>query len=139
LSGISPFVGVRGPERNYQYGFGMGGGLIKEKSSFNLNVYGQNSYETPNLNVASANGIQSVALIGTRTPRDNLFVNGQLDYAVTLDQTLRFQYNLTRLANSNLGIGGYNKPERAFSTDNNIHNLRVAEYGPLGRRAFFRS
>ena len=32
FSGISPFVSERGPERNYQYGFGMGGGLIKDKS-----------------------------------------------------------------------------------------------------------
>ena len=32
-----------------------------------------------------------------KTPRDNLFVNGQMDYALTLDQTLRFGYNLTPL------------------------------------------
>ena len=32
-----------------------------------------------------------------RTPRDNLFVNGQMDYALTLDQTLRFGYNLNAL------------------------------------------
>ena len=32
LSGRSPFVDVRGPESNVNFGFGMGGGLIKEKS-----------------------------------------------------------------------------------------------------------
>ncbi len=40
LSGRSPFVPVRGPEGNVNYGFGMGGGLIKDKSSFNVNVFG---------------------------------------------------------------------------------------------------
>src|SRR5881397_1457869 len=46
LSGRSPFVPVKGPEGNVNYGFGMGGALIKEKSSFNLNAFGTSSYET---------------------------------------------------------------------------------------------
>src|SRR4029077_750495 len=33
LSERSPFVPVRGPEQNVNYGFGMGGALIKDKSS----------------------------------------------------------------------------------------------------------
>ena len=112
LSGRSPFVPVKGPEQNINYGFGLGGTLIKEKSSFNINVYGISSYDTPNLNAALPNGTQAVAL-GLKTPRDNLYVNGQMDYALTLDQTLRVAYNLTRVTNNNLGVGGYDEPERA--------------------------
>jgi hypothetical protein len=138
LSGRSPFVPVRGPEGNVNYGFGMGGGLIKNKSSFNVNVFGSDAYDTPNLNVALPNGTRSEAL-GIKTPRDNLFVNGQLDYALTLDQTLRFAYNLNRFSNDNLGVGGYDEIERAYSTENLVHNLRVQHFGPLGRRAFSRS
>ena len=107
LSGRSPFVPVKGPEQNVNGGFGLGGALIKDKSSFNLNVFGVNSYETPNLNVALPNGRQSVAL-GLKAPRTNLYMNGQVDYALTLDQTLRFAYNLTRTTNDNLGVGGRN-------------------------------
>jgi len=138
LSERSPFVPVKGPEQNLNYGFGMGGALIKDKSSFNLNVYGINSYETPNLNVALTNGTQAQAL-AIRSPRDNLFVNGQVDYALTLDQTLRFAYNLTRITNGNLGVGGYDEVERAYSTENSTHNIRGQHYGPIGRRAFIRS
>lgn len=138
LSERSPFVPTRGPEQNLNYGFGMGGALIKDRSSFNLNVFGINSYETPNLNVARAGGTQSVAL-GIRSPRDNVFVNGQVDYALTLDQTLRFAYNLTRFTSGNLGVGGYEELEHAFSTENQSHNFRAQHYGPIGRRAFMRS
>src|SRR5712664_834210 len=35
LSGRSPFVPAKGPEGNTNYGFGLGGTLVKEKSSFN--------------------------------------------------------------------------------------------------------
>jgi hypothetical protein len=138
LSGRSPFVPMKGPEHNMSGGFGAGGTLIKEKSSFNLNVYGVNSYETPNLNIALPNGTQSVAL-GVKAPRNNLYVNGQVDYALTLDQTLRLAYNLTRVTNDNLGVGGYDQAERAYSTDASVHNLRLQHFGPLGRRAFSRS
>ena len=138
LSGRSPFVPVKGPEQNINYGFGLGGTAIKEKSSFNINVYGISSYDTPNLNAALPNGTQAVAL-GLKTPRDNLYVNGQMDYALTLDQTLRVAYNLTRVTNNNLGVGGYDEPERAYSTGSNVNNVRVQHFGPLGRRAVSRT
>ena len=34
FSGTSPFVPVRGPEQNVNYGFGFGGTIVKDKSSF---------------------------------------------------------------------------------------------------------
>jgi Carboxypeptidase regulatory-like domain len=138
LSGRSPFVPVKGPERNAVFGLGLGGALLKDKSSFYLSAYGINSYDTPNLNAALPGGTQALAL-GLKAPRNNLFVNGQLDYALTLDQTLRFGYNLTRVTNSNLGVGGYDEPERAYSTESDVHTVRVQHFGPLGRRAVTRS
>ena len=138
FSGRSPFVPVRGPEQNMNFGFGVGGTLIKEKSSFNVNAFGNRGYDTPNLNAALPGGTVARAL-GVTTPRHNLFINGQLDYAVTLDQTLRVGYNHGRFSSDNLGIGGYDEPERAFSTSNRSHNLRIQHFGPLGRRIFSRS
>ena len=88
--------------------------------------------------MALANGTKALAL-GLRSPRDNLFVNGQVDYALTLDQTLRFGYNLARFTNGNLGVGGYDEAERAYSNENSVHNLRGQHYGPIGRRGFLRS
>ena len=138
LSGRSPFVPAKGPEQNLVYGIGLGGALIKERSSFYVSAYGVNSYDTPNLNAALPAGTQALAL-GLKTPHDNLFVNGQMDYALTLDQTLRFGYNLSRFTNTNLGIGGYDEPERAYSTENTQNYVRLQHFGPLGRRAVWRS
>src|SRR5206468_9311722 len=55
LSGRSPFVPVKGPEGNVNYGGGMGGTLVKEKRSFNINAFGVNSYDTSNLNLSLPN------------------------------------------------------------------------------------
>jgi hypothetical protein len=138
LSARSPFVAAKGPENTARYGLGIGGGLIKNKSSFNLNIFGSDGYDTPNLNVARPTGTVAEALKLT-SQHGNLFVNGQADYALTLDQTLRFGYNLTRFTNENIGVGGYDEADRAFANDNTQHNVRVQHYGPIGRRAFTRS
>ncbi len=138
LSGTSPFVPVRGAEQYVNYGFGLGGTIVKQKSSFFLNVFGIDAYDTPNLNAVMPGGTISRALNLT-APRHNLFVNSVVDYAVTLDQTLRFGYNLTHVANDNLGVGGYNGPDRAYSTDTEVNTFRVQQFGPVGRRAFLRS
>jgi hypothetical protein len=138
LSGTSPFVPVRGPEQNVNYGFGFGGTIVKDKSSFFVNVFGIDAYNTPNLNAVTPGGTISRAL-NLKAPQNNLFVNSVLDYAVTLDQTLRFGYNLTHIANDNLGVGGYNGTDRAYSTDTEVNTVRVQHFGPVGRRAFSRS
>ncbi len=138
LTGTSPFVASRGPERNTNFGGGLNGTLIKDKSSFGLFAFGSNSYDTPNLNAVLPTGTRAESL-KLKTPRENLFVNGQMDYAITLDQTLRFAYNLNRFTNENLGVGGYDEPERAYSNENRTHNIRAQHFGPLGRRAFWRS
>jgi hypothetical protein len=114
LSGRSPFTPTKGPENIKNFGFNFGGSLIKNRSSFSLGVNGMRSYDTSNLNVALPRGMVSQAL-PLRTPRNNIFVNGLWDLAVTPDQTLRVSYNHSSNTNENLGIGAYDLPERAYS------------------------
>jgi hypothetical protein len=137
-SGRSPFAATTPPEQLKNYGMGLGGTLVKNKSSFNLFVQGMNSYDTPIINAAASNGTRAEVL-PIRTPHDTVFVNAQVDYALTLDQTLRFAYNMNHNANGNLGIGAYDYEERAFSNEFTNNNLRIQHISPVGRRAFSRS
>ena len=138
MSGRSPFTPTKGPEQQRNFFVGLNGTLIPEKSSFSIFAFGATSYETPNINVADGTGTRSESL-ALRTPRDSINVNAQLDYALTLDQTLRFGYSSNLSDADNLGIGEYNEEERAYSTENRVHNFRAQHIGPLGRRAFTRS
>ena len=63
-----------------------------------------------------------------------------MDYAVTLDQTVRVAYNLTRFTNEQFGCrrvrarwNAHTPPRTACTTSASQH------FGPLGRRAFWRS
>ena len=136
VAGRSPFTEVKGPERMQQFGTNFSGTLVKDRASFNLSLNGSTSFDTPNLFVALPDGARSEALLTLRQPRTNANVYAVLDYAVTRDQTVRINYSQNNSTQHNLGVGGYDQPERAYNSDENNHTLRIQEVGPLGRRAF---
>ena len=138
LSGRSPFTPTRGPEESKNYMMNLNGTLVKQKASFNFNAEGLNSFETPNIRAYNGSELRSEA-VRLRTPRDNVRVNANVDYAVTLNQTLRFGYFGNRNTADNLGIGEYDYEERAYSTENQNHNVRMQHMGPVGRRMFSRT
>jgi hypothetical protein len=136
LSGRSPFTQTKGPEQIRNYGGNVGGSLIKQKASFSVSVFGTSSYETPNLNVALPNGTRRSEALSIRQPRDNFSAHSFFDYAVTRDQTIRASYSFNSGSQQNLGVGAYDLPERAYSSTDRFHYLRIQEAGPLGRRFF---
>ena len=139
LTGRSPFTPVRGPEQFRTVFVGGGGTLIKNKSSFNMFFNGTDSYETPNINIATANGRRRAEALTIRSPRDNYNLNANIDYAATVDQTLRFGIGVNRVNNRNMGIGQWDEEDRAFAMDSTNGFFRAQQIGPLGRRAFLRT
>lgn len=134
LDGNSEFTPTKGPERTQAYAGGISGPLAHDKSSFSVSVNGINSFQTPPINAALPGGPSEG--LGLRQPQHNYFVFGLLDYAVTRDQTLRLSVTDNHNSQGNLGVGAYDLPERAYSTDQNAQSVRLQEAGPLGRRFF---
>jgi hypothetical protein len=135
MSARNAFTPTKGEEQDQQFGFNIGGGLIQNKASFFINVYGNASYDTPNSSIARSTGT-SIETLRFRVPRDFRSVNGSFDWAATRDQTLRFSFNRGDFMNKNQGIGQYDDPERAFLSENHNNTFRAQEVGPLGRRFF---
>jgi len=138
LSGKPPSniaTGAKGPERMQSYGGGLSGTLIKQKSSFSINVNGSTSFDTPYFNYIGPDNVE-VRSVAPRQPRENVFVHSLFDYAITRDQTLRLNYSSGRFTSKNLGVGTYDLVDRAYSSQDSNHSLRIQEAGPLGRRFF---
>jgi len=135
MTGRSPFVEKKGPERSQDYSMGLSGSLARNRTSFSLNLGGVTSFITPNLNAALVSGTRSEAL-GVRRPTDQLNMNATLDHALTKDQTLRLGFNRSGRWSHNLGIGDYDLPERAYETESMNYAMRAQHVGPLGRRFF---
>jgi hypothetical protein len=126
---------AKGPERMQNYGGGLSGSLIKQKASFSINVNGGTSFDTPYYYYYQPDGTL-VNTLAPRRPRDNMFLFGMFDYAVTRDQTLRIRYNQEEFKSRNLGVGGLDVFERGYSSQDRGHGLQIQEAGPLGRRFF---
>jgi hypothetical protein len=135
LSGRSPFTATKGPEEVQNYQLAVGGSLLKNRSSFSITMSGQHSFSTPNLNVALPGGTNSQVL-PIKTPVDDVLVSGLVDYAITKDQTLRIGITHLHNTNRNLGVGGFNYPDRAYTNDSHFDTFRLQEAGPVGRRLF---
>ena len=74
--------------------------------------------------------------LNLRTPRNNVNVQGTLDYALTKDQTLRVSFYQLHNSADNLGVGAYDELERAYNTTDSTTNFRILHSGPLQRRMF---
>ena len=136
LSARNPFVAEKGPERLGSFEGNVGGTLIKGKSSFALSIEGRNGFDTPVANVVLPNGEHRSELLPLQHPFNNWSVYGLVDYALTRDQTLRLSYDQGSNTQENLGVGGSDLTERAYSTTSQDHELRTQVVGPLGRRMF---
>ena len=138
LSGRNQITGTTPAEMTENVGLNIGGSLIHQRASFSLQFNGTSQYNKPILNVALPTG-QQASVLGQKQQFDNVNIYGALDYAVTKDQTLRLSYSQFSNANTNLGIGQFDQPDRAYSNDSQTYQFRVQEVGPIGRRFFINS
>lgn len=139
FTGRSPFTPTRGPEANRNMFVGTNGTLIKNKASFSVFFNGNNMASTPNLNVALGGGQRRAEALAARQKSDGYNISGNVDYAMTVDQTLRFGMGYNSMTNTNLGIGQWDEEERAFDRETGNGNIRLQQIGPLGRRGFLRT
>ena len=98
--GRNPLVGARGPAQSLMYGVGLNGTLISQRASFNVNFNGTDSYSTP-VQVASTLNGQVARNAPFRSPQDNAFYSGGVDYALSRDQVLRLNFNGSRFIREN--------------------------------------
>ena len=133
MDGANPLVNQTGPAQSWQYGIGLNGTLISERASFNINFNGQDSYSTPVLYAATPFG-QVASNIPLKSPADNYFFNGGVDYALTRDQVLRVNFQGSHFTRGNLGIGAYDLLGRGYTTEDSSFGLFMQQNGPIGRR-----
>ena len=135
MTARNPFSATKGADQLQNYGLNFSGALIRNKASFSFGMRGNSNFDNAVVTVVGPDGAKSDS-VKLRSPRDNASLNGNFDYAITRDQTLRLSYNQNVGTAKNVGVGNYNEPERAYNTSNRSHTFRLQEAGPLGRRMF---
>lgn len=135
FSGDNPFVDVKAPERTHNFDANLGGAIVPNKLSFSLFMGARKQFDTPVATYTTESGIKQSTLLGRR-PNDGWNINGMLDYALTRQHIFRAGYSQNYGTRSNLGIGGFDLAERAYSNQTRGNQLRMQEAGPIGASTF---
>jgi hypothetical protein len=132
LAGPSPFIGAAAPDHSQTVTGSISGVLARNKIDFSISGLAQHISTSPIVNQAGA----AARLLDVRQPSRFISTSALLNYAVTPDQTLRVALSGYQRRASNLGIGDYDSPDRAFRSDYSIAQVRAQQSGPVGRRSF---
>ncbi len=135
FSGTNPFVQVKAPERTQNFDANLGGTIVPNKSSFSVFLGGRKQFDTPVATYTTESGDKQSQLLGRR-PNDGWSVNGLLDYGLSTQHILRLGYSQNSSSRGNLGVGGFDLAERAYSSQSSANQFRVQEAGPVGPNAF---
>ena len=131
LNARNAFSRIRFPEQSRNTLFFLDGPLTKDKTSFSVTLLDNRDFIARNI----------VAVLLTGAIND--FVNSDvsstyLDTSITHNLTknlpIKLRYSFSNGIFKNLGVGGFNLPERAFSVKNRTHDLRFSTSGYVGKR-----
>jgi hypothetical protein len=137
LNARNAFTPVRAEEQLRQYGFSLSGTIRPNKTSFSLNAGGSHQYTSPNLLAVLPGGTTATDTL--RQPRTSFNVSARVDHAITKDHAARLSVDADTSRTRNLGVGGYNLFDRAFTSRSGSTTVRLSENGPIGRRLFTES
>lgn len=136
LNARNPFAPEKGDERLQRYGASLSGTIKPNRSSFAVTVQRVTQRDTSNLLAALPGATRAEPV---RQPMDMWNATGRFDQALTKDHTLRLSVQRSSAERRNQGIGGYDLPERAYTSRSADNLFRISENGPLGRRFFTES
>lgn len=131
INARNPFALARLPEQHRFTNFFLLGPVIENSSSFYLSYLNRNRAIEDNIIAILPNG---------RNATSDLTDTGISDYFLEFTQNLKnnhiakISYLLNVSKSVNLGIGGFNLPERGFSSVGRFHQFRFSESGYIGDR-----
>ncbi len=131
LSARNPQAMEETPEGTKQIQLQFRGPIIRNKTSFSLNVSGNNQYRS----IAQIALDQSGNPLGTqvRVPTETRNVSGNIEHALTAGSTLRLAYQGTQSEGSNQGLTNFDYTERARQTESTGNMYRAQVQGLVGQ------
>ena len=133
LNARNVFAPFRGPEQMRRFSFDLGGPLWRNHNSLFLSADGANAYDSKTIVAALPDGPLNDLI---RRPSRRLNLSARFEHALTKMHTLRSEYQRNANRQDNLGVGDFNLPERAYSS-NVVENLfRISDTGVLTKRSF---
>jgi outer membrane receptor for ferrienterochelin and colicin len=131
MNARNAFATSETPEQNRQFNMGLRGPLVKGKTSIRLNVDGRRDQQSDTITALDQDGNRRGDVVFRPSEQTNLTVG--VEHALTKDQTLRLEYRRGYNSTDNLGVGGFNLPERGYDRSGGNHQFRAQVQGLIGK------
>jgi hypothetical protein len=134
LNARNAFQPQKTPEQSQQYNANLSGTLLKGRTSFSFAGGGASAFDAANI-FAAVPGDDTLTS-SVRRPSSRANASLRIDHALSPSHSLRGSFQHTDGTQENLGVGGYDLKERAYTRTDSESMLRVSENGPISKYWF---
>jgi hypothetical protein len=129
LNSRNPFAPTRAPYQLRRYGGNVSGPIIAKRASFFVDIERR---EIDGNSVVRAVVLDSLLNITPFSqimlePTRRFTVSPRIDYQLNKTNTLVARYSYTQSSNSNIGVGDFNLPARAYNSSTSEHSVQLTE------------
>jgi hypothetical protein len=134
LNATNAFATEKGPEQMRRYMVNFQGPIAKGKTGLTMSFDGNSSYDSRTIVAKSATGqpLNQLAV----APSDAMNFNARIEQQIGAGGQLQAEYTRRQNDRSNLGVGDFDLPERAYATDNNTDIFRIRSTSVIGKKVF---
>ncbi len=133
LNARNAFADVTPPEQVKRVQLSSQGPIVKGKTSVSFSVESNQAYDSQTI-VAATPGGDVRDLV--RRPNEVVNASIRVEQALSAGNALRAEYQRRTQDRRNLGVGDFELPEHAYSTDAVTDTLRLRNTRVLGKKAF---
>jgi len=134
LNATNAFADEKGPEQMRRYLINFSGPLAKGRTGLSLSFDGNSSYDSRTIVAQSPNSgtVNSLAV----SPTDAMNFSARVEHLIGGSAQVRAEYSRRQNERSNLGVGDFDLPERAYATDMNTDTFRLRTTNVIGKKVF---
>jgi hypothetical protein len=133
LNATNKFATSRGPEQQKRFMFNAQGPIAKGRTGLSISADGNMSYDAQTIVARTPTGEVNDQV---RRPVEGVNATVRLEQALGPTSQVRAEYSRRENTRSNLGVGDFELPERAYAVDTVTDSLRVRNTRTLGKTVF---
>jgi hypothetical protein len=135
LNATPAFADEKGPEQMRRFMANFQGPIVKGRTGLTVSVDGNDSYDSRTIVAQSPTSGEPVNGLAT-VPGNAVNFTARVEHLLGGTSQLQLEYLRRQNNRSNLGVGDFDLPERAFATDNSTDTLRLRATGVIAKKVF---
>ena len=135
LNSRNPFAPNRAPYQRREWGGSLSGPLVARKASYFLDFEKRDvdDNEIVNATVLSADLTPQPFSRAILAPQSRTSFSPRLDWQLGAAHTFTARYTYSSVERSQVGVGGFSLPSRAYGTSQTQHTFQFSETSALGK------